>query len=446
MNFYTPSISKIPSVSEFTQSLKQLLESNFAMISVQGEVSQPVVSANGHLYFTLKDDQAQLSCVMWRTTRQRTQTQLVQGQQITAFGSIKVYAPSGKYQLLVENVQQAGTGALQAAYERLKKKLEVEGLFDASRKKALPRFPQTIGVITSETSAAWHDIAVNLEKRWPAAEVKLYHASTQGATAAAELVRGIHYFSLKRPADVIIIGRGGGSLEDLWPFNEEALARAIAQCPTPVISGVGHETDFTICDFVSDVRANTPTQAAILATPDKDELSLKLDENLRYLKQLVTQKWQIRSQWVQRLTGSYALHKLLNKAGLLSQQIQHKSIELKRAIDLRVQKKEQLLKNANEQAMRLQLLSRVEHSRSTMEKQRILLDKKMGQLVLQPSEKLLRLESLLNERNPLLPMDRGFSRVIQHGKMIKNPDALTLGEDFEIQWKSGSKHIPAIQP
>lgn len=439
MNLYSPSLQQIPTVSELTHSLKEILETNFSMISVQGEVSQPVVSSNGHLYFTLKDSNAQLSCVMWRTTRSRTQTQLVQGQQITAFGSIKVYAPAGRYQLLVEQVQQAGVGALQAAFERLKKKLEAEGLFSIERKKAIPKFPKRIGVITSETSAAWHDIAVNLEKRWPAAEVLLFHASTQGATSAPELVNGLNFFTKNRNVDVLLIGRGGGSIEDLWPFNEEAVARAIANCPIPVISGVGHETDFTISDFVADVRANTPTQAAIIATPDKFELSQRVDETQKYLYQLVFQKWRAKSQLIQQLTGSYALRKLINKADLSIHFIRSQQEKMLRFLEKSIRKNERILENAIPQILHLKLSKRVERLERGIESNYSFLERSFQTHLQKKQESFIEAENKLNQNNPLIPLNRGFARIIQDGKMIKVSTDLKEHSKFEIQWKDGVK-------
>jgi len=441
MNFYPSSLTKIPSVSELTQSIKDVLEDNFTMITVQGEVSQPLVSSNGHLYFTLKDDSAQISCVMWRATRMKTQTQLVQGQQITAFGSVKVYAPRGSYQLLVEQVQQAGVGALQAAFERLKNKLEAEGLFDLARKKSIPKFPKAIGVITSETSAAWHDIAINIEKRWPAAVIRLYHASTQGAMAAPQLVKALNYFTLEQNVDTIIIGRGGGSIEDLWPFNEEAVARAIATCPIPVISGVGHETDFTISDFVADVRANTPTQAAVIATPDKHELNVKVDDLSRHIRQSIVRKWQLRNQWVQRLIGSYALQKLRSKIELQAKTVFSLQQFTSQLLDKKLRAKQELVQKMHSDAYRFKLLSRIDKTSSRIRDLKQSIDGLISYKTNDLANQLLSFETLLRENNPLLPMQKGFTRIIQEGKMIKSSEEFEDNLPFEIHWKDGIKHV-----
>jgi exodeoxyribonuclease VII large subunit len=268
----------VPSVSELTGKIKNLLESNFTDVLVEGEISNVKQSRNGHYYFTVKDSDAQLSCVMWRNVAQRLGPDLIDGQQVILGGSIQVYAPHGRYQMIVTLVEQAGIGKLQQEFERLKKKLKDEGLFDEAHKKKLPDFPERIGVVTSASGAAFHDIISTLERRWPMAAVYLYHASVQGVNAAPELVKGIKYFCKNRNVDVLIIGRGGGSLEDLWPFNEESVARAVFKCPVPVVSAVGHEVDFSICDFVADARAATPTQAAVLATPDINEIRFLVED------------------------------------------------------------------------------------------------------------------------------------------------------------------------
>jgi len=278
-----PFLFDIPSVEELTEKIKNLLEQNFTDILVEGETSNVNQSRNGHYYFTLKDSNASLPCVIWRSTAQRLGINLTDGQQIVVGGDIQVYAPHGRYQMIVNLVQQAGIGKLQQAFEKLKAKLKEEGLFEDDHKQALPKFPESIGVVTSSTGAAFQDIRSTLEKRWPLAEIKLYHASVQGVNAAPEIVEGINYFSNHKNVDVIIIGRGGGSLEDLWPFNEESVARAVFHCEVPLISAVGHEVDFSISDFVADARAATPTQAAIVAAPDINEIRYMVED---YTKKL----------------------------------------------------------------------------------------------------------------------------------------------------------------
>ena len=298
----------VPSVSDLTNNIKHLLENNFRDILVEGELSNVNQSRNGHYYFTIKDDEAQLPCVIWRSTAQRLDVSLRDGQQVVLGGDIQVYAPHGRYQMIVTLVQQAGVGKLQQKFEELKKKLENEGLFDDSHKKPLPPFPLRIGVITSSTGAAFQDIRATFEQRWPAATLYLYHASVQGLNAAKELEEAVHYFDeQKEPVDLLIIGRGGGSLEDLWPFNEEIVARALFKCSIPVISAVGHEVDFSITDFVADARAATPTQAVIIAAPDINELRYQIEDYSESLSTVIQQKLTHFRDYVDRLAHSHAL-------------------------------------------------------------------------------------------------------------------------------------------
>lgn len=225
---------------------------------------------SGHLYFSLKDDKSLIKSVMFSSAASRLRFAPSDGMKVIVRGRISVYEPSGQYQLYVEDMQPDGAGALALAYEQLKSKLEKEGIFDSRHKKLIPQFPKKVGVITSPTGAARRDIENIISRRYPCAEIILYPVTVQGDTAPAQLVKAVEYMDGK--SDVIIIGRGGGSAEDLWAFNDERLARTIYDCNTPVISAVGHETDFTICDFVSDLRAPTPSAAAELAVPDREEL------------------------------------------------------------------------------------------------------------------------------------------------------------------------------
>jgi exodeoxyribonuclease VII large subunit len=268
-------------VSELTRHIRAVLEGDPALqdLWVEGEVSNVGRPASGHIYFTLKDRGASLRCVMWRSVATRQQYQLQDGDAVEVRGSIGVYDAGGAYQLYVDLIRPAGQGALFQEFLRLKDRLEVEGLFDEQRKKALPSWPRRIGIVTSASGAALRDILNTLRRRYPVVEVILAAAAVQGEQAPAELVAGLRALHHLTPRpDVILVGRGGGSIEDLWAFNDERVARAIAEAEIPVISGIGHETDFTIADFVADLRAPTPTAAAELATPDQARLRESLAE------------------------------------------------------------------------------------------------------------------------------------------------------------------------
>lgn len=391
----TPFLFDVPTVSELTGKIKSLIESNFTDILVEGEVSNVKRSANGHVYFTLKDGGAQLPCVLWRANAQRMGIDLVDGQQVVIGGDLQVYAPHGRYQMIVNLVQQAGVGKLQKAFEELKARLKAEGLFEDIHKKPIPRFPSYIGVVTSETGAAFQDIRSTLEKRWPLAQVFLHHASVQGAPAAGEIVKGINYFSEQKNVDVIIIGRGGGSLEDLWPFNEEAVARAVFDCPIPLISAVGHEVDFSISDFVADVRAATPTQAAVLATPDINEIRFQLEDYRKKIDLNVIGAIQYYKDRVEYLAKSHAL--------------------------LAVQQK-------------------IEYARTKIGRLREQMDYKMSAGIVTKRQSLINALHKLEKINPNEPLKRGFTRVWQDGKWVKKSAEFDKASSTEIEWSD--KRIP----
>lgn len=262
-------------VTQLNTYIKSQFESDekLSHVFITGEISNFTNNyRSGHLYFSLKDDKSVIRAVMFSRSASRLRFQPQDGMKVIARGRVGVYEVSGQYQLYVEDLQPDGLGALNLAFEQLKAKLENEGLFSAERKRPLPKFPRSIGVITSPTGAAVHDILTILERRYPLAQVVFCPVQVQGGLAAPQIVSALHRINRLKCADVIIVGRGGGSLEDLWPFNEEAVARAVAASAIPVISAVGHETDFTICDFAADMRAPTPSAAAELAVPDKTEL------------------------------------------------------------------------------------------------------------------------------------------------------------------------------
>ena len=267
------------SVSDLNEYIKSIFENNrtLSSVTVRGEISNFVNHRSGHLYFSLKDSDGQIRAVMFRSRAQTLRFMPESGMKVIVHGSVTVYPRDGSYQLYVSSMQPDGIGALYLAYEQMKARLAEEGLFDEDHKKLIPEYPRRIGVITSPTGAAVRDIINVTGRRYPNAEVFLYPALVQGEGAEESLIRAFDYLDKSRLCDVIIIGRGGGSIEDLWAFNSERLARRIYEACTPVISAVGHETDFTICDFVADMRAPTPSAAAELAVPDRRELMMRLD-------------------------------------------------------------------------------------------------------------------------------------------------------------------------
>lgn len=392
-DLFTPSTL---TVSELTGEIKSLLEGNFLDIRVEGEVSNASTSRSGHTYFTLKDEDAQLSCVIWSSTSRRLKTELVDGQHIIAGGDIQVYPPHGKYQLIVQSVEQAGKGALQEAFEKLKADLKEEGLFDDKHKKALPKFPFKIGVITSATGAAFHDIRDTLERRWPSSEVLLHHASVQGVNAAPELVKAINWFSEKNNVDLLIVGRGGGSLEDLWPFNEEAVARALFDCRVPTVSAVGHEVDFSISDFVADARAATPTQAAILATPDRNEVLMYNDDLTSRLHDIMDHRVTKQKKQIEQLVQSHALKAVKQKVSTNHDKINH-------------------------------LTERLEHQREVY--------------FMQKYEQINSLVHRLELQNPNAALERGYSRIWQDEEWVQSLGDYDEDKELTIEWGDGKAEI-----
>ena len=274
----------ILSVSQINEYIRALIAQDevLSMICVRGEISNLTIHRTGHIYFSLKDESSIIKAVMFRSSAQTVRFALKEGMNIIVFGRISVYAPTGQYQLYTEDIQPDGIGALYIAYEQIKEQLAKEGLFDQSRKKEIPKFPSTVGIITSPTGAAIHDMINVMGRRFPLTKILLYPALVQGENAYKSLISGIEYFNLSKSCDLIIIGRGGGSMEDLWAFNNVELAYAISKSTIPVISSVGHESDFTICDFVADLRAPTPSAAAELAVPD--QLTIKSSINQHYIR------------------------------------------------------------------------------------------------------------------------------------------------------------------
>jgi exodeoxyribonuclease VII large subunit len=282
--------SKVLTVSELTRSIRGTLETKFAAVWVQGEISNYKLHPSGHQYFTLKDQRAQISCVIWRDTMlspPRKHSGLADGAQVQVYGTVTVFEARGQYQLNVQIIQPRGIGLLQARFEALKRKLEVEGLFAPERKRPLPKFPRRIGIVTSPSGAAVRDILNVLRRRAPWLQILINPVRVQGTGAAQEIAVAIRELATPNeafaPVDLIVVTRGGGSIEDLWEFNEEIVARAIFHSAVPIVSAVGHEIDFTICDFVADLRAPTPSAAAELIVPDIVDLRRQMDRCARAL-------------------------------------------------------------------------------------------------------------------------------------------------------------------
>ncbi|WP_449074653.1 exodeoxyribonuclease VII large subunit [Ruminococcus sp.] len=345
---YSPQIQKprVLSVSQINFYIKSIIENDGSLqfVLVTGEISNLTVhQRSGHIYLSLKDSNSVISAVMFAGNARRLKFRLENGMKVICRGRISVYEPSGRYQLYIEDMQPDGVGALTLAFEQLKKSLAQKGLFDNAHKKPLPKFPKTIGVITSPTGAAVQDITNIIRRRFPSADIVLAPVLVQGESAPEQLVRAVNKFSASKIADVVIIGRGGGSAEDLWAFNDEQLAYAVYNCETPIISGVGHETDFTVCDFVADVRASTPSAAAELAVPDRQELMSYYFKQKQYISAMLDRKIktaQLRLENQQRRMSASS-PKL--KAEQLEKQLSAKSEKLTRLMNAYISDRENKL-------------------------------------------------------------------------------------------------------
>ena len=380
-------------VGELTRQIKEILEGSFSQLWVEGEISNYIHHSSGHMYFTLKDDEAEIRCAMFKGNNQYLRFKPENGMKVLLSGRISVYAPRGQYQLISTRLEPAGLGTLFLAFEALKKRLSAEGLFDDEFKKPLPKIPETIGLITSKTGAAVKDMINVLGRRAPYVKLILQPTLVQGDEAAADIVNAIQEMDTSCEPDLIIFGRGGGSLEDLWPFNEEKVARAIFDCQTPTISAVGHETDTTIADLVADLRAPTPSAAAELAAPSIDELMQSLQTVDEKMRALLERKLEYFWQKMDHIQDRFAL--------------QRPDAFINRMTDLNTH-----LISALKQSILMKLQSR------------------FGQLET--------LQAELTVLNPKSILDRGYAiATADSGKIIHSPNELKTGELFRLQLAKG---------
>ncbi len=410
---------KVYTVSEITQLIKIELESSFPLIWVEGEISNYHLHSSGHLYFTLKDQYSQLKAVMFRSQNRQLPFQLKDGLQVICQGRITVYSPKGEYQMIVEVLEPKGKGAFQLAFEQLKEKLAKEGLFDTKYKKPLPLFPRKIGIVTSPEGAAIIDILKILERRFARLEILIYPARVQGEGAAEEIVEGIKCFNSLPDIDVVIVGRGGGSIEDLWAFNSEIVARAIFNSKIPIISAVGHEIDFTIADFVADVRASTPSAAAELVI-EKEEAFKERISNL-HLRMVNALKYLFQRK------KSYALSLLKSEVIINFPSVLRTIYQRVDELEMRVW--EVIRKMQDKFREEKALFSLLDHRLKSGVKN-----------ILNKNEARWRsLSAQLNNLSPLSILKRGYSLCWKnHGKiLVKNAKQVKIEEDVKVTFYKG---------
>ena len=426
------------SVTDLTARIRDLLAGEFTDVFVEGEVSNAHAAQSGHLYFTLKDTHAQIRCVCFRTQLARLKFRPEDGLHVTVRGSISVYESRGEYQFYVEHVEPVGLGALQLAFEQLKKRLDAEGLFDPERKKPLPALPRCVGLITSPRGAAVRDIVHILQRRFPNLHIVLYPVRVQGEGAAGEIVQAIRYFDRKQLADVLILARGGGSIEDLWAFNEEPVARAIVACTIPIIAGIGHETDFTIADFAADIRASTPSAAAEMVVRTRQEF----DGHLCDLQDKIGQLLRYRMLQARGKLAELDLHRAARRLeDALRRRRQHTddlAAELGSALRGRLQALERRFEIAMSQLASVDFRARLRAAAVRLDRRTAELGTRVSRVLAAKSQFLEKLLVQLQERSPLRLLERGYAICYDAaGNVVKAADQVALGERIRVQLARG---------
>jgi len=428
----------IYSVSELTREIREIMEDSFPSIWVQGEISTLRTPQSGHIYFTLKDEKSQLRCVFFRNANLRLKFKLEEGMECVIFGRISVYDASGQYQLYVENAEPLGKGALQQAFEQLKKKLAVEGLFDEERKRPIPFLPKKIGIVTSSTGAAIRDILNVINRRYANVHIIVRPCLVQGKTAAHDIAGGIKDLNAYKDIDVIIVGRGGGSLEDLWAFNEEPVARAVYDSKIPVISAVGHEIDYTICDFVADLRAPTPSAAAELVVQEKEQLVSTVDAFEKKLTDSVIQKIKLAKMSFSRITQSYALRRPQVIIEQSQQRLDNFEREIKTGVLHVFERRHSRLKNAITKVISFKQIIRQIMQRTGELKARLNIS--MLHVLKNKNAQIKQISSRLISLNPLEILARGYSVTMlkKTGKLLKDVAGLKKGDILKTKLNKGA--------
>lgn len=435
--------ANVISVSELNRMARDLLEAGLPAMWISGEISNLTLAASGHAYLSLKDERAQIRAVMFRNRLSQIGFVLREGMRVEARGTVTLYEPRGDYQINLTELRQAGLGALFEAFERLKARLSTEGLFDNRHKKALPAHPRAIGIVTSPRAAALRDVVTTLHRRAPGIPVILYPSQVQGDAAPAQIVAAIETAGARNEVDVLIVCRGGGSIEDLWSFNDERVARAVFACPLPVVSGVGHETDFTICDFVADLRAPTPTAAAELSSPDRVALQARLTDLRRHLDQVMRRRLENAAQRLDQLG-----RRLVHPGARLAQQRERLAADARlldqlmrtrlSATQLRIDNLGQRLKRATPDLTRR--AERLAHDAAALSRARDgLLDRQ--------KHRLGRLADRLSALNPEAVLARGYAIVeTADGHAATDPALLTQNQRVTLRLARGSVDARISRP
>jgi exodeoxyribonuclease VII large subunit len=433
-------------ITQLTRYLKRVVEGNRHLQDVwlRGEISNFKKHSRGHMYLTLKDANSRISAVMFSADNQSLLFTPEDGMTVLVRGQVSVYEPYGQYQLYIKEMQQDGVGNLFLAFEQLKKKLEAEGLFDPRIKKPLPAFPQTIGIVTSPTGAAIRDMFTTVKRRYPAARLIVFPVLVQGEQAAPSIAKAIELANRTGHVEVLIVGRGGGSIEDLWAFNEEQVARAIFHSTLPIVSAVGHETDFTIADFVADLRAATPTAAAELVVPNLMDIEERLMDRLHRLKIAMTKKLDRQKDRLASLDKTYAFR-------FPSQLVRQKELDLDRLMERLVTRSRQHVHQAGTNLNQMERLLYKHHPDAEL--------KRAGKELFQLQDRLTRAMGLTKETNqqrfrhilsqlnaysPLNVMERGYSLTYKEGNLVKSIHEVENGESIQVKLKDGELNVKVV--
>jgi exodeoxyribonuclease VII large subunit len=434
------------SVSRLNKEVRLLLESGLGVLWLEGELSNFAAPASGHWYFSLKDSGAQVRCAMWRQRNSLVRFRPKDGMAVLVRARVGLYEPRGEYQLVVEHLEEAGEGALKREFEKLKAKLAAEGLFAAERKRPLPAVPRCIGVVSSPTGAAIHDILRVLRARFPAARVLLYPTAVQGAAAVPEIVRAIEAASRRRECDVLIVSRGGGSLEDLWCFNDERVARAIAACRVPTVSGVGHEVDVTIADFVADLRAPTPSAAALAAVPDKQtwlEALAQLEQRFAgTMGRALRARLLAVSTLTQRLQISHPGSRLAQHAQRLDDLELRMRLALRAGVSARQQRLETFSTRLWRENPRHRLEALCAHAATLRQRMVTTFASRLNSL----EQRLALASRTLDAVSPLATLGRGFAVVsrVADGAVLRDASLVPVGEQIEARLATGRLRAQVI--
>ena len=429
--------SQVYSVSGLTKDIRAIMEAAFDSVWIEGEISNFRTVASGHSYFVLKDDKAQIRCVLFKGHRAGVKFQPADGDQVLMFGRISVYDARGEYQVIAESLEPRGLGALQKAYEQLKEKLDKEGLFSKENKKCLPEFPWKVGVVTSSTGAAVRDILNIIRRRNPKVSVLLCPAKVQGEGAAQEIAHGIEELDRREDIEVIIVGRGGGSLEDLWAFNEVVVARAIFASQTPVVSAVGHEIDFTIADFVADLRAPTPSVAAEQTVPLLKDTVKKIRSLNEALVTTLKKKLEYYRDLLKRLMDRRFFHQPKEIFNPQIQRLDDFHARLIRGLEQSLVSHQQKLQDKIHRLFQASPEKHIQH----MEENRVMLEKRMLHMIQSQirfnKERFEGILKNLNAINPLAILGRGYSICSKDEQSLKNTQEINPGDIIKVRLSRG---------